>query len=132
MAARISRSCVLVILIAASLGACSSSGTSAGSTTTTELNSVSIRSFVVPASVQCGRGSSTTVHIAYAVAGARSQQVIVDGRPETGTDASSATITAPIHCDALDHTVSIVAYDVFGHHISRVKHLTTVLPGPTG
>ncbi len=95
---------------------------------TAPAGSAKITSFVVPASVQCGHATSTKVHVTYTVAGAKSTQLIIDGRTVPG-DATSASVDPLVHCDPLPHTVAVVAVDAAGHRTSTVKNVTTVLPG---
>jgi len=125
-----------VLLVAIALGAvaCSSSSKPAATSTpstsatpTTARSAATITKFVVPASVQCGKGTSTTVPVSYAISGAQRQGISVDGRQDPLTS-PSGTIAPPVHCDPLPHTVTLFAYDAQGRLASAVKNLTTTLP----
>jgi hypothetical protein len=103
--------------------------TACGSSAKHASSAVKITSFDVPASVTCGAAPSTTVRISYSVTGAQQQSITVDGREVPGTGAPTATVTAPIHCDPLEHDVALIATDAHGVRTSQVKHLTTLLSG---
>jgi hypothetical protein len=66
--------------------------------------------------------------VQYATTGAKRQQVIVDGRDVPGTEAANGSVDAPVHCDPLEHTVVLVAYDSQGHRTSQTRFLHTDLP----
>ena len=88
-----------------------------------------ITTFVVPASVQCGAASKTTVHIEYGVSHAARQEISVDGLTVPGVDAATGTVDAPVHCDGVAHTVALIAFDAKGARTAQVKYLNTLLPG---
>ena len=122
------------------LAACSSSSkpnatpTTVGpaSTTTVESSGGSgarITAFDVPASVACASASKTTVHVDYTVTGAARVELAIDGLDLPSTPAAQGSLDAPVHCDAVPHTVALVAYDAHGARTSQVKMVTTVLGG---
>jgi hypothetical protein len=125
----------ILVVAAALLGsACSGdSGSSDASTTSTSAapGRATIAKFDVPESIQCAANTpSTTFAVTYEVSGAKRQQLLVDGRVEPGTDAASATLAAvPVHCDAVPHTVVLVAYDASGKRTAEKKLLKTELAG---
>ena len=114
------------------LAACSGgsdSSSAASSTSTTKASAgtgtAKVTSFDVPTSVKCTKGqTSTTVSVKYATAGAKKQQLLVDGRP-TPLSSSSGSLDAPVHCDSLPHTFVIVAYDSGGRYTSLQKLVST-------
>jgi len=110
----------------------STSGASGSVSTTTaavtQAGSARIASFVVPASVQCGASSKTTVHIAYAVMNAARQEIAIDGLDVAGVGTPSGAVDAPVHCDGVPHTVALIAFDAQGARTSQVKYLNTLLP----
>jgi hypothetical protein len=130
--------------LALAVGCSSSSGSSSGTTTEPHGNAV-VTSFDVPDTIDCSAKNVTYVRVpmSYATTGAVSVAVIVDGRdvveqmPVTGTIVGAGTevtalppasgnISAPIHCDAVAHTVVITAKDAQGaptsqQHIVQVK-----------
>lgn len=114
--------------------ACSDDSESGAATSTTAAadkpGTATISKFEVPETVQCEANTpSTTFPVTYEVTGAKRQQLLVDGRVEPGTDAASGTLAAvPVHCDAVPHTVVIVAYDDAGHRTADKKVLKTLLP----
>jgi hypothetical protein len=71
------------------------------------------------------------VQVRYATKGADRQDVIVDGRVVPGTESARGSVDAPVHCDPLEHTVVLVAYDSKGHRTAQTKFLHTDLPGST-
>ena len=87
-----------------------------------------IDEFEVPESVECGDAPSTTVTITYAVTGAATQELLVDGATVPGTDAARGTVEAPVHCDELPHTFVLVATDDAGGVTTEERSLETVLP----
>lgn len=95
--------------------------------TTVKPGTATITSFDVPASVQCTGGPSITFSVTYATQGAAYQQLIVDGRAGDRLTAASGTIEAPVHCDALKHTVVLAAYDKADGLTSQAKYLDTVV-----
>jgi hypothetical protein len=82
-------------------------------------------SFEVPATADCAGATSTTVTVTYATEGAKKQELYVDGRITPGTDATSGSVVAPVHCDPLPHTFVLVAYDENGRRTAAEKKLTT-------
>jgi O-methyltransferase involved in polyketide biosynthesis len=69
--------------------------------------------------------TKTTVSIAYAVTGAVSQQIIIDGLAEPALSAATGTVSEPVHCDGLAHSAALVAVDAHGARTSQVKNFTT-------
>jgi hypothetical protein len=112
------------------LAACSS-GTGSASTASTSTTgaqpggTAKVLSIDVPATVSCNGATSTTVQVSYSVEGASRQELRVDGRPVPGTDQPTGTVTAPVHCDALPHTIVVIAYDAKGRFNSKQKLVTT-------
>jgi ABC-type Fe3+-hydroxamate transport system substrate-binding protein len=94
----------------------------------TQTGAARITKFVVPADVQCGASTKTTVSVEYAVTTAKVQQIFVDGLELDGVDKPSGTIDAPVHCDGVPHTVALVALDSKGARTSQVKLVNTLLP----
>ena len=70
-----------------------------------------------------------TIQVKYATEKAERQEVIVDGRAVPGTDAASGEVEAPVHCDPLEHTVVLIAYDQEGRRTAQTKFLHTEMPG---
>ena len=132
--ATIGGTAIAVVALMLLLSGCSSSAkasgdpNSDGSTTGAPAGTAKITSFVVPKSVTCGTATSTKVRVTYAISGAKSTQLIIDGRVEP-SEGPSATVDPLVHCDPLPHTVALVALDATGHRTSEVKNVTTVLPG---
>ena len=127
--------CLAVAFVLA-FNACSSSGRPAGSTSPTTAStptsapasgSATITSFEVPASVQCASAPSTTVRITYAVRGAKTVEIAVDGLAEPTLTASSGTVTERVHCDGVAHTIALAAVDAQARRTSQVKYLNTLL-----
>jgi hypothetical protein len=120
---------IVVVLAAAACDSSSSSGDAAPSTTQ-KSGAAKIVSFDVPATVQCAANTpSTTFAVSYDVSGAKRQELLVDGRVEPGTNAASATLSSvPVHCDAVPHTVVIVAYDANNRRTAMQKILKTLAP----
>jgi ABC-type glycerol-3-phosphate transport system substrate-binding protein len=124
---------VLAVALMAALAACSSGGddSAQGATSTTTVSNTEkpgtarVTTFDVPASVDCGGKTSTTVQVQYATSGAKKQELYVDGRIVSGTDAASGTVSAPVHCDPLPHTFVMVAYDANGRRTPVEKKVTT-------
>jgi hypothetical protein len=119
-------------MIVASLAACSggSDSSSASPTSTTtpapeKPGTAQVTTFEVPASVECGGTTSTTADVQYGTSGAKKQELYVDGRLVSGTDAPTGTVTAPVHCDPLPHTFVMVAYDNDGRRTAAEKKVTT-------
>jgi hypothetical protein len=96
--------------------------------TTAAPGSAKITTFTVPASVQCGAAPSITFSVGYAATGAKSLQLLVDGRDNPGLVATGGTIQVPVHCDAVAHTVVLVALDDKGGQTVQQKTLQTLLP----
>jgi hypothetical protein len=125
---------VAAVAVAVLAAGCSNSSDSSGSprplptTTVPEQGTAKIVKFDVPASVQCGALNSTTVPVTWATEGAKSQQISVDGRPVDGTDSATGSVNADVHCDALEHTVVIIALDAKGRRSFGQSILKTVLP----
>ena len=84
-----------------------------------------ITSFEVPASAECAGKTSTTVTVSYATKDAEKRELYVDGRPVAGTERSSGSVDAAVHCDPLPHTFVMVAYDAENHRTALEKKLTT-------
>ncbi len=78
--------------------------------------------------MQCSGGPSTTFSVQYATSDAKHQDLIVDGRVVPGTDSPSGSVEAPVHCDAVPHTVVLIAYDATEHRTAEQKILMTLLP----
>jgi hypothetical protein len=131
---RIHQAAVLAIaggaLLCACTGASGSSDTTANKPTTTTVptGTATITAFTVPDSVACGSGPSTTVSITYAVSGAKSQAIFLDGR-QTSLPSASGSVSVPVHCDAVPHTVVLRALDEQSHPTTQEKILKTALPG---
>ena len=133
---RIARSqlAVVTVAIAVVLLAASCGGGSSGSTSDTTLSTngtpnipgtAKIDTLDVVPSVQCGGKTSTTVQVHYATSGAAKQLLRVDGRDVPGTDAPTGTLNAPVHCDALPHTVVLFAFDSRGHRTVLQRMMIT-------
>ena len=124
---------VLVGVLTGTLASCSGGDNNAsGGTTTTVANTekpgtAQVTSFVVPATVECGGATSTSVDVQYATTGAKKQELYIDGRIVPGTEAGSGTVSAPVHCDMLPHTFVMVAYDANGRRTAAEKKVTTNL-----
>jgi hypothetical protein len=118
-----------MVLVVAAMAACSgdsSSGAQKPATSTSEAaGDAKVTSFEVPASAECAGSTSTTVTVSYATSGASKQELYVDGRTVPGTDATSGSVTAPVHCDPLPHTFVMIAYDTAGRRTALEKKLTT-------
>lgn len=142
----ISRRRLIVICLAAMtlllLASCGDSGSSAAndggtgsssttSTTTAKPGTATIDKLDAPTSVQCTGTSSTTIDISWATTGAAKNLLRVDGRDVPEATAASGTVTAPVHCDALPHTVALIAYDKNNAPTSKVVYTNTVLPTST-
>ena len=123
----------LVVTVVIACAACSSGSrsSSADSATTTGdvPGSAKISTFDAPRTVTCGAAPSTTIQVKYATVKAERQEVIVDGRAVPGTEAASGEVEAPVHCDPLEHTVVLVAYDKEGRRTAQTKYLHTETPG---
>jgi hypothetical protein len=123
---RVARCGVGALVIALALTACSSGGHGTTPKTTAPSGAAAILSFVVPALVKCGPAPNAKVKISYAVESARGQHVVIDGHIQSGTDAASNTISAPVPCDNQKHTVAFVVEGARGHLLGRVKYVTTL------
>ncbi len=118
------------------LTACSSSApsaqtkptTTAPTSTTAPPGVAKITTFDVPATVQCGAGPSITFTVGYAVTGAKTVQLLVDGRDNPGLAATGGSVEVPVHCDAVAHTVVLMAVDANGGTTTQQKTLETELP----
>jgi hypothetical protein len=131
---RVVRLVLVAVTLLIGVAACGGgSGTSASPTSSTAPSdapgSATISAFDVPRNVTCGAQPSTTVTVKYATAGAARQEVIVDGRPVPGTDRARGQVDAPVHCDPLEHTVVLVAYDGEGRRTTDKRFLHTDMPG---
>jgi hypothetical protein len=123
---------VALVFACAACGGGSSSTADVAPTTTGDVpGTATIRAFDVPRTVSCGATPSTTVQVQYATKGADRQEVIVDGRVVPGTETAKGSVAAPVHCDPLEHTVVLVAYDSNGRRTAETKFLHTELPGST-
>ena len=80
-----------------------------------------------PASVACNGATSTTVSISYATADAKSKQLLVDGLSIDGTEPASGSLVVPVHCDALPHTVVLIAKDADGGRTVKQTLVNTEL-----
>jgi hypothetical protein len=107
----------------------SSSATATSTTSPSDApGTAKITTFEAPRNVTCGAEPSTTVTVKYATEGAERQELIVDGRPVPGTDAPSGQVDAPVHCDPLEHTIVLVAYDAKGLRTTGKLFLHTDMP----
>jgi hypothetical protein len=126
-----------IVALAGALGGCvgdSSGATSATkpapTTTLPKPGTAKISSFVVPASVDCGSLNNISVPVSWSTEGAKSQQIVVDGRPVDGTNLPSGSAEVVVHCDPVAHTVVIIAVDSKGGQTYKQSLLTTTLaPG---
>lgn len=124
---------LVVVAGAAAVAGCSSDNSSAkssGATATTAKGgdvpgTAKVTSFEVPATADCAGATSTSVTVTYTTEGAKKQELYVDGRITPGTDATSGSVVAPVHCDPLPHTFVLVAYDPNGRRTATEKKLTT-------
>jgi hypothetical protein len=123
----------LVATVVIGCAACSSGSGSSSSgavTTTGDVpGSAKITTFDAPRTVTCDAAPSTTIQVKYATKEAERQEVIVDGRAVPGTEAATGQVEAPVHCDPLEHTVVLVAYDKDGRRTAQTKYLHTEMPG---
>ena len=126
------RLAVLAVLLVVGAAACDSGGLVGAATSTTVASdapgTAKIGAFAVPRTVTCGDQPSTTATVSYSTTGATRREVIVDGRPVPGTDEASGTVEAPVHCDPLEHTVVLVAYDDQGRRTTEKRFLHTDMP----
>ena len=130
IAAVIGAGMMVVALAAAGCSSSDDSGattTDSSTTTTMPTGSAKITRFDVPESVDCGGKTSTVVEISYTTEAAKTQELVVDGLPIDGTDAASATLQVPVHCDTLPHTVVLVARGASKQPTIRQKNLMTEL-----
>jgi len=124
-----------VATLALGCAACGSgSGSSSANPTSTTAaadapGTARISTFDAPRTVTCTDAPSTTVAVKYATEQAARQEVIVDGRAVPGTDAATGEVEAPVHCDPLEHTIVLVAYDKDGRRTAQTKYLHTEMPG---
>ena len=120
-----------MVAIVVSLAGCGtsndSSATESPSSSTMPTGSASITRFDVPETVDCAGATSTVVEISYTTEKAKTQELVVDGLPVEGTDAASATLQVPVHCDELPHTVVLVARGASKQPTIRQKNLVTEL-----
>jgi hypothetical protein len=129
------RRATLVLLALAVVGAAcgdDESSTDSSSTTSTSAASAStgtatIDAFDVPATTACAGATSVTVQASYATTGAVRWQLLVDGRELPGTDAPTATLDVPLHCDPLPHSFVLVAYDAAGAKTVKELNVGTEL-----
>ena len=105
----------------------STAGVQSGSTTPNIPGTAKITALTVPATVACGGKTSTTVPVQYATTGAAKLVLLIDGRDLPPTTAASATVNVQLHCDALPHTVVLVAYDGQGHRTVEQQMVNTQL-----
>ena len=124
---------VVTVLIGCAACSSGSSSSSANPTTTTAAGdapgTAKISTFDAPRTVTCTDAPSTTIQVKYATQEAARQEVIVDGRAVPGTDAAKGEVEAPVHCDPLEHTIVLVAYDKAGRRTAQTKYLHTEMPG---
>jgi hypothetical protein len=117
------------------LASCGGDGGSAGASskdqaatsTTSGPGDATISVFEVPTDVACGGKTSTSVHVKYATTHAKSQQLIVDGRPVDGTKDATGELDVPVHCDPLPHTFVLIALDSRGRPTALQKIVNTSL-----
>ena len=119
--------------VAAALGACGGSGDSGASaqssdTTTAAPGSAEITSLIVPRSVSCPAGTtSVPATVSYTATGAESLQIILDGLEIDGARPPSGALEVRVHCDAVPHTVVLIAKDDAGRPTAEQRLLTTEL-----
>jgi len=119
--------CAAAITLALLAAGCSSNASSATAPSTTARRGAQVRTFTVPAAVECGHATSAAVTVDYAISGARRWQVMVDGLPGTTHTTPSGRISVHVHCDGVQHTIALVATDAHGLRTSAVRYLTTRL-----
>ena len=102
-------------------------GDPASASTTLPQGNAKITKLEAPATVACKGATSTEVTISYATTDAASKQLLVDGLRIDGTDPASAELSVPIHCDALPHTVVLIAKDGAGGKTVEQAMITTEL-----
>jgi hypothetical protein len=120
---------VAAIALSGCSGASDASDTSVNTTTVPRPGSAKITTFEAPSSVACSGHPSVTFSVQYETTGAKYQQLIVDGRAYPPSEAPSGAMAAPVHCDALQHTVVLAAYDGKGRLTSQAKYLATDVMG---
>ena len=128
--AAVTAAVVGLLMLAAGCGSGSSgstAGAQSGSTTPNIPGTAKITALTVPPTVACGGKTSTTVQVQYATTGAAKLVLLIDGRDLPPTTAAAATLTVPLHCDALPHTVVLVAYDAQGHRTVEQQMINTQL-----
>jgi len=120
------------------LGACSDGGGSAATTPTTQpaptttavkAGTAQIGQFEAPASVPCGGKSSVSVPVTYSTTGSARQVLLADGREIPGTEAQAAQINADVHCDGIQHNLTLVAYDSSGGQTTKTIYFATDVNG---
>jgi hypothetical protein len=85
-----------------------------------------IDSFVVPATVSCpGNATNASFTVTWKVSGATKSVIQVDANPVAGSDKTSGSATAQVHCDPLPHDVVLLATDKNGHVTTERKILNT-------
>ncbi len=89
-------------------------------------SSARIERLEVPAAATCGSGAtSVDIPVSYRTTGATRHKLLVDGRDDGLATKADATVTVPVHCDPLPHTVVLVAYDEDGRRTSLQRILQT-------
>ena len=119
--------CALLAMVVATATLGAGCGGSSDSSGASGSGSATIDTWEVPTSIACGGQTSVTAQVRYVTSGASRRQLLVDGLKISGTDAASASLSVPVHCDALPHTFVLVVYDAQGHRAVSQKMLTTKL-----
>ena len=129
------RACALLLVAAGAVLAagCGSSDDSSAKAAATSVpptavagGAAKITTFEVPTSVDCNGKTNVDVTLNYALTSAKQMQINVDGRPYKLNDAQGSQVVN-VHCDALPHTMVMIAYDDKGRRTAEQKLLTTNL-----
>ena len=126
---RIFSSLALVAAVSVCLAGCGGASKAGDPTATSRPSGPSrakVTALTAPASVACNGSTSTTVAVNYTTAGAVREELYVDGRPEPIT-AAGGTVSVAVHCDALPHSIVVIAYDAQGRSAPRSLKIETVL-----
>jgi hypothetical protein len=127
-----SRALVAAVLAVMTLGvaACSSDSSADGKPTDASSQQAAkgsgtahITRLVVPATTACAHGTYTTVDVTYAIEGAASAELRVDGRPIPLDDPAKGTVQADVRCDPLPHDFVLFAFDDAGAYTTEKKNM---------